>query len=271
MQQNTVSKIIAEYSPEYCAFLEAAYGNNMMSEGGSAAIDHMLEQESLTQSTILDIGFGLGGMAMYLAEKYDARVSGVEINPWMVKEATSRIPSHLKNQVHFTEYHPDRALPFNDNTFDFILSKGVLVHLDNKTNLFTEIKRTLKPNGAFIGNDWLSPQAGTWGNKLKKMCEAEDLTLYAQTVNDYQSLFDTLDFSAIEFRDDSPYYGQYNLEIVNRLQAEKTQQTANPAFNNFSIDEAIDSYQLIADSMNSGELKVYWFKAMKAAKVYSQP
>ena len=174
-----VQKIIEEYSEEYCKLLEVAYGNGMMSEGGEEAIDRMFFSENLENKTLLDIGFGLGGAAIYLAEKHHATVFGVEINPWMVEEATRRTPLSLKDKVKFFQYHPEEKLPFADHLFDIVFSKGVLTHLKNKTYLFREVKRILKPGGSFIIDDWLSPQEGHWGERLRLMCEKEKLTLYA--------------------------------------------------------------------------------------------
>lgn len=131
VMSDDVQKIIGEYSEEYCRLLETAYGDGMMSEGGTKAIDRMFLSEDLRNKTILDIGFGLGGACIYLAEKHHATVFGVEINPWMVEESTRRTPSNLKHQVKFLQYHPEEKLPFADNFFDIVFSKGVLTHLKN--------------------------------------------------------------------------------------------------------------------------------------------
>lgn len=76
----THEKIIHEYPEEYCNMLELAYGETMMSEGGTHAIDDMFNGINLNQKKCLDIGFGLAGAAMYLAEKYRAKVTGLEKN-----------------------------------------------------------------------------------------------------------------------------------------------------------------------------------------------
>lgn len=92
-------KMIEEYSAEYCLLLEIAYGKGMMSEGGSQAIENMFAGIELKNKRMLDIGFGLGGVALYLAEKYAARVTGIELNPWLAEEATRRIPEKLDSLV----------------------------------------------------------------------------------------------------------------------------------------------------------------------------
>jgi phosphoethanolamine N-methyltransferase len=261
-----VKKIIKEYPENYCLFLEATYGTSMLSDGGEHAIERLLNKENLHNKKLLDIGFGLGGVDFYLAEKYGAQVFGVEINPWMVEEAYRRTPAHLQDKVSFYEYHPDNALPFQDNFFDVIFSKGVLMHLNNKANLFNEVNRVLKPQGTFVNDDWLSPAKGQWGSRFKKMCESEDLTLYAETVDNYIKLLEQAHFSDIEIRDENKNAYQYNLDIVARLKQEKARNTSNPAFNEISIDEAINNYQLIADSIKDNELLVRWIRGIKGNK-----
>lgn len=256
-----IQKIIKEYSKDYCLLLEAAYGSHMMSEGGEAAIERMFSKEDLYNKKILDIGFGLGGVAFYLAEKYQSQVSGVEINPWMVEEATRRISPHLKKQVHFSEYHPEKMLPFGNDNFDIVFSKGVLTHLKDKKNLFLEIKRILKPGAVLIIDDWLSPKKDHWCDRLKQMCETEGLTLYAETENNYKNLLREVGFFDIEMRDENANYYQYNMDIVNHLIQEK-QHPSNLLFTQKMLEDSMRGYQLIADSIRDNDLLIRWFRGV---------
>ncbi len=67
MKSSDLNKIINEYSASYCRYLQESYGQGMMSEGGEEAIEKMFIYDDLTNKTLLDIGFGLGGVAFYLA------------------------------------------------------------------------------------------------------------------------------------------------------------------------------------------------------------
>jgi ubiquinone/menaquinone biosynthesis C-methylase UbiE len=80
----------------------------------------------------LDIGFGLAGAAIYLAKKYRAQVTGLEINPRMVSEATKKTQGQIKTLLNFLIYQDFPKIPCFDHEFDVAYSKGVLVHLQDK-------------------------------------------------------------------------------------------------------------------------------------------
>lgn len=260
--QNDIEKINADYTEEYCAFLEAAYGNNMLSEGGTEAFENLFAQDNPSNKKILDIGFGLGALAFYLAEKYQSQVTGLEINPWMVEETIRRTPDDLKNQVEFLCYNPDQPLPFADASFDIVVSKGVLTHLQNKSFLFKEIYRILKPEGRLLIDDWLSLHNNQWGESIQKMCELEDLTLYALNEASYLELLANSGFKKIESANQSNLYLQYNCDIVENLKKHDKNSTAFQ-LNGFSLDDAIQSYTLIAQGIEQKELIVQHFRCTK--------
>jgi len=189
-----LEKIINEYSKEYCHMLELAYGSHMMSEGGSQEIEQMFAEVSLQNKKALDIGFGLGGVMFYLAEHYAIGITGLEINPWLVEEAYRRTPEVLKKQLEFLTYHPQEALGFVDQYFDLVFSKGVLTHLEDKTFLFSQVNRILKPEGDFVICDWLSETEGKWGKRIQTLCERESLSIFAQTEASYSKVLENTGF-----------------------------------------------------------------------------
>ena len=253
--------MIEEYSAEYCHFLEFAYGKNWMSEGGEQAAEKLCDGIALSGKRILDVGAGLGGLAFYLAQHPDAQVTGLELNPWMVEEAMRRTPATLRGKVDFCAYAPP-LLPFADDTFDIVISKGVLVHVHDKYPLFQQFHRVLKPGGQLIINDWLSPIAGQWGQKLQAMCEAESLTLYAHTLSQYEAWLTQAGFAIESVVSEDAAYVQYNETIASQLAAPENQQKLLQHFPESDWQEASASYQGIADSIVQGELLIRRFVAV---------
>ncbi len=255
--------IIDEYPPEYCHSLEAVYGSGMMSEGGGRAIDSMFKGLNIANKKALDIGSGLGGVAYYLSEEYEMDITGLEINPWMVEEATRRTPEEIKDRVRFLTSVDNSSLPFEDGSFDIVYSKGVLCHVDEKQGLFEECYRILKPGSVLVINDWLSPTKEKWGAHVQRLIELEGLSLYAETVEHYVRLLREANFKDIEIVDLSKQYAAYNEDIARQLKTPEKKESFIRSFNEQLHEEAIDGYESIAKAMRLGEVLVIKFTAHK--------
>lgn len=138
------------YRPENIVLFETIYGKNLISLGGSDAIDNMFSGLEVRGLKALDIGFGLGGVSFYLAEKYQMMFSGIEIYPWMVQHAKNHAPKNLLHILEFDTYNPQGELPYNPETFVIVYSKGVLNHISDKEKLFHQVNSVLKTGGSFV-------------------------------------------------------------------------------------------------------------------------
>ena len=92
---------------------------------------------------ILDFGCGNGDTVQHLLSLgYDAH--GVEVeNLW------SRIGRELPGRLHLVDRENYR-LPFDNGTFDVVLSDQVFEHVENLEESFSEILRVLKPGGVSV-------------------------------------------------------------------------------------------------------------------------
>ncbi|MDR3490815.1 MAG: methyltransferase domain-containing protein [Gammaproteobacteria bacterium] len=251
-----IDKIIQEYPEDYCAMLEFAYGKGMMSEGGTEAIEEMFKDVHVNQKKCLDIGFGLAGVAYYLAATFGADITGLEINPWMAIQANKKISAALKNLLHFVTYENFPKIPFNNNEFDIVYSKGVLVHLQDKQETFNEMYRVLKPRGSLVINDWLSPSNNLWSDGVKKLCETEDLTLFATSEQGYLTLIERAGFQNIRTKNVSMQYSNYNFQIAEKLRDKKIANVFQKKFSKKLWRDSVEGYQLISDAMKNNEIIV---------------
>ncbi|WHN64891.1 class I SAM-dependent methyltransferase [Cysteiniphilum sp. QT6929] len=254
-------KIIDEYPQEYCSLLELCYGEGMMSEGGSEAIDQLFSGVDLYNKKVLEIGFGQGGLAQYISNKYPSiDYHGVEINADMVKHANKH---YKKPNTHFYHLENPDVLPFPKLSFDLIFSKGVLVHLDNKLPLFTEIHRVCKKDALFIVNDWLSPDGAGFGELVDKMCELEGLTLYPTTMTQYVEVLTAAGFLVESMTSENKAYAQYNADVVTRLQQQAIKQQFLATHSEEEYQECIDAYGWISQAFAQESLLLRRFVSRK--------
>ena len=227
-------------------------------------IEAMFKDINLKQKKCLDIGFGLAGAATHLATKYGANVFGIEINPWMVSEANKKIPPTLKDLLRFVANDDFPKIPFAENEFDIVYSKGVLVHLPDKQETFNEIFRVLKPGGTLVIDDWLSQNDNAWSDRVKKLCEIENLSLFAISEQSYLDVIKRAGFKNTATKNVSQQYSRYNFKIVKRLQDKNISKIFQEKFGEkLGIDSMIECYQLIADAMKNDEIIVMNIRAEK--------
>jgi SAM-dependent methyltransferase len=98
---------------------------------------------------ILDIGCGLGGPARYFAQRFQCRVSGVDITQPFV-EAANQFTQLLAMDDRVTIEHGDGyQLPYENGVFDGAYSQHVTMNVADRGRFFAEVYRVLKP-GAFF-------------------------------------------------------------------------------------------------------------------------
>lgn len=105
-------------------------------------------------TNILDVGCGIGGSSLYLAEKFQAQVTGITLSPVQADRATDRAKeAGLSAQANFKVANA-LEMPFADNSFDFVWSLESGEHMPDKTKFLQECYRVLKPGGRLMLATW---------------------------------------------------------------------------------------------------------------------
>ena len=93
---------------------------------------------------VLDLGCGDGVLSYLLYEK-GLKVSGIDLSEEAIEFAKNKTNNRIEFKVG-SVYH----LPWEDNSFDIVLSSDVIEHLEDVSQYLKEIKRVLKPNGKCV-------------------------------------------------------------------------------------------------------------------------
>ncbi|MDR2063364.1 MAG: class I SAM-dependent methyltransferase [Candidatus Nomurabacteria bacterium] len=105
---------------------------------------------------ILDAGCGQGVVAHYLAEHYEAEVTGITVTPHEVDVAT-KLARHrsLRGTTQF-ELGDFEKLRFKDGTFDKVFTYETLAHAQDVERAAKELFRVLKSGGkaVFVEYEW---------------------------------------------------------------------------------------------------------------------
>lgn len=109
--------------------------------------EKLIDFESLKNKKVLEIGVGNGSHAGLLA-KYSGNFTGIDLTDYAVKSTTNRMKVFGLNAAILKM--DAQELQFNDNSFDFVWSWGVIHHSANTRKILEEINRVLKPGGEAI-------------------------------------------------------------------------------------------------------------------------
>ncbi|HEX5079755.1 MAG TPA: class I SAM-dependent methyltransferase [Geminicoccaceae bacterium] len=96
---------------------------------------------------LLDVGSGIGGPARYIAERFTARVTGIDLTAEFCDVAQHLTQAlGMDDRVDFKQGDA-LAMPFADASFDGAYSINVAMNIRDKAGFYAEIHRVLRPGG----------------------------------------------------------------------------------------------------------------------------
>jgi arsenite methyltransferase len=106
--------------------------------------------------TVLDLGSGAGFDAFLAAKKVgrSGKVIGVDMTPEMIEKARDNTAKLGISNVEF-RFGEIEKIPVEDNSVDVVISNCVINLSPDKSSVFKEIHRTLRPGGRITISDIL--------------------------------------------------------------------------------------------------------------------
>jgi len=257
------SRVHSQYNETFITALQWLWGDGNMAPGGTDDLADMLGDIEPRNKTILDIGSGLGAIAVELACKYGAAsVIGVDVEPHLVEHSRERARKNgLDDKVSFKQVSPG-ALPFSDSTFDIVLTKDAIVHIPDKPPFYRDILRVLKPGGAFVGSDWLRGGSGTYSETAAQWLEIVHLDFEMQNLDQTSKAMQQSGFENVSLNDRNEWYKEEIKAELATLEGEKFHQLTK-LIGADAADHRLHSSRLKQQVVEEGFLRPTHFKAHK--------
>lgn len=137
---------------------------------------------------VLDVACGSGLVACALARRA-THVTGIDITPAMLDQARALQRKQQLNNLSWQlgEAYP---LPFADHSFDIVLSRYSLHHMQAPAQALAEMVRVCRPGGRVLVADIAIPQACAQGfDRLEQWRDPSHV--HALSEDEFAALFDT--------------------------------------------------------------------------------
>jgi SAM-dependent methyltransferase len=161
---------VMEDSGEVQAYASAAAQSHLDAIDDTFVAHAQLLLKGRERGRALDIGTGPGQIVLKLGYPLTRwKFLGVDRSTAMVEKAQEGLASapELAGRVEFLIADGNR-LDFPDASFDLVVCNSVLHHLGEPQNLFSEIARLVKPDGAILLRDLRRPSRFEFGGHIRR-------------------------------------------------------------------------------------------------------
>jgi 2-polyprenyl-3-methyl-5-hydroxy-6-metoxy-1,4-benzoquinol methylase len=140
--ENIDMTTVESFGEEWTAF--DSFSDEEIKKAGDQYFD-IVKDEWIQDKTVLDVGCGTGRWSRYVATK----ASQVEaMDPSKAVFSAAHLLSSNDN-IRISKAGVD-TIPFDDNSFDFVFSLGVLHHIPDTADAMKKCVQKLKQNGHFL-------------------------------------------------------------------------------------------------------------------------
>ena len=193
--------------------------------GGLAATDELARGAQISNgSRVADFCAGLGGTVRYLAHKYGADVTGIELTPARVagaQELTKRVG--LQETARVIEGNV-LEVPLADASMDAVVSQEAFCHVPDVKKALIEAFRILRKDGRLAISDWIANEPLT-ADDAQLMWDGMAIQPL-RSISDYSHLVESSGLGVLSATDLTDEWGpilQERLAMYQRLREEARQ------------------------------------------------
>jgi tocopherol O-methyltransferase len=131
-------------------------GNESISQAQLQLMEELARRAAIPRgATVLDIGCGVGGSALWLAQQFNCRVTGMTISPVQARMATRKARAlGLGSQVCFLVQDANQWQP-EPSSVDVVWIMESSEHFPNKKEFLARCASAIKPGGTLAVCAWL--------------------------------------------------------------------------------------------------------------------
>jgi cyclopropane fatty-acyl-phospholipid synthase-like methyltransferase len=206
-----------QYTQEVIDFLEMSYGKNMLSPGGNI-LDLMFSNCNLKNKKILDVGSGLGGVAINIAKNIKCEIIGIDVEDLVIKTAEENLKKEiLIGNVKFINCKDIEEI--KETNFDIVFSKESILHVKNKNNLFKNVYDKTKEGGEVIILDWFHREK-KYSKEMEIFLKFDGLQMYLMETEEYIDILKKVGFKDIKYEDYTKIICEETRSVLNKAKTE---------------------------------------------------
>jgi ubiquinone/menaquinone biosynthesis C-methylase UbiE len=120
----------------------------------SKSFVYIAREWGITDGKVLDVGTGTGRLAIEFARSISGvQVVGLDLSEVALKVARENVQDGDMAPRVSLKMGNAEDMPFEDDTFDLVISSNTLHLVKNPVSMFNEIHRVLKPQAGFLISD----------------------------------------------------------------------------------------------------------------------
>ena len=164
--------------------------------------------------SLVDIGSGVGGPARYLAHRYGCQVTGVDLTQGFCDAASALTAAvGLSHRVRF-RCASALDMPFEAGCFDIAWTVQMQMNIADKSALYTEIARVLKPSGVLVFQDIVQGPGGAL--HLPVPWASKPAHSYLMTPEELRAIITASGFETTVWRDMTAAHKEWTRKLAAR-------------------------------------------------------